>query len=127
MAFSIRSNVQKTSAAFDENFRQVELDPDSVPGLSNEAKNALKDKGDLRLFNQRGRKHFINTIDKMLITHTNVSLVVQFLNQTGGIIARRVTGATVKRQSAVKVSLKRARQLALIPYANQEETADFFA
>ena len=42
----------------------------------------------------------------------------KFLNEQGKILPRRITGTSLKYQRRVAQAVKRARQIALIPYVN---------
>jgi small subunit ribosomal protein S18 len=41
---------------------------------------------------------------------------LQFINEQGKILPRRITGNSLKYQRKVASAIKRARQLALLPY-----------
>ncbi len=58
-------------------------------------------------FNKHGIKH---------IDYKDVELLKRFLNDQGKIIPRRFTGTTLKNQRRLARAIKRARQLALLPY-----------
>lgn len=117
-------NTKRTSV-FDEKF-DYKVDPDSIQGLSPEAVRVLKSGKDVKLFNQRGKKNFINKVELPDINYKNIDLILGFLNLIGGIVPRRITKADRKHQRMLKIAIKNARQLALIPYSNQKESAEFF-
>jgi small subunit ribosomal protein S18 len=53
------------------------------------------------------------------ITHVDYKdtvFLIKFLNEQGKILPRRITGTSLKFQRKVFSSVKRARQLALLPY-----------
>jgi small subunit ribosomal protein S18 len=53
------------------------------------------------------------------ITHVDYKdtvFLIKFLNEQGKILPRRITGTSLKFQRKVSSSVKRARQLALLPY-----------
>ena len=120
------NNKHKKSHALEETYEAVEIDPDSIVGLSREARNLLKSKKEIKLFNQRGRKNFINKIPLSQITYKNFDLLKQFLNPIGGILPSRVTKVDRKHQRAIKIAIKRAREMAILPFPNQREAAEFF-
>lgn len=120
------NNRIKKSQVLEETYDAVEIDPDSIPGLSREAKALLKSKKEIKLFNQRGRKDFINKTPLSEITYKNVKLLKQFLNPIGGMLPSRVTKIDRKHQRAIKIAIKRARELSLLPFPNQKEAAEFF-
>ena len=56
-------------------------------------------------------KNNIKTID-----YKDVDLLKKFISPNGKIIPRRVTGTSDKYQRMLAVAIKRARQMALLPY-----------
>jgi small subunit ribosomal protein S18 len=50
------------------------------------------------------------------IDYKDVELLKRFINANGKIIPRRVTGTRAKYQRMLAVAIKRARQMALLPY-----------
>ena len=50
------------------------------------------------------------------IDYTDTSLLKTFISPKGKIIPRRVTGTSAKYQRMLAVAIKRARQMALLPY-----------
>lgn len=116
----------KKSQVLEEIYEEVEIDPDSIVGLSREAKNLLKSKKEIKLFNQRGKKNFINKMPLSEINYKNLALLKQFLNPMGGMLPSRVTKVDRRHQRAIKIAIKRARELAFLPFPNQKESAEFF-
>ena len=116
----------KKSQVLEETYDEVEIDPDSIVGLSREARNLLKSPKEIKLFNQRGKKNFINKMDLSEITYMNLPLLRQFLNPMGGMLPSRVTKVDRRHQRAIKIAIKRARELAFLPFPNQKESAEFF-
>ncbi len=53
------------------------------------------------------------------VDYKDVKLLKEFLNEKGKIIPRRINGNCAKHQRMVKVAIKRARQMALLPYIKQ--------
>ncbi len=56
---------------------------------------------------------------KSKITHVdykNPDYLMKFLNEQGKVLPRRITGTSLKFQRKVSQSIKRARQLALLPF-----------
>lgn len=121
-----QNNNNKKTRGLEESYEAVNIDPDSIVGLSREARNLLKSKKDIKLFNQRGRKNFINKTPLSEITYKNFALLRQFVNQIGGILPSRVTKVDRKHQRAIKIAIKRAREMAILPFPNQREAAEFF-
>lgn len=76
-------------------------------------------------FNKRGGKkrrkvcYFtVNKIEK--IDYKDVDLLKKFISERGKILPRRVTGTSAKYQRMLTVAIKRARQVALLPYTNDQ-------
>ncbi|MFL5845144.1 MAG: 30S ribosomal protein S18 [Solirubrobacteraceae bacterium] len=47
----------------------------------------------------------------------------RFISERGKIRSRRITGACRRHQSQIATAVKRARELALLPYVNENATA----
>ncbi len=56
-------------------------------------------------------KNNIKTID-----YKDIELLKKFISANGKIISRRVTGTSAKYQRMLATAIKRARQMALLPY-----------
>jgi small subunit ribosomal protein S18 len=54
--------------------------------------------------------------DLKCVDYKNVDFLIKFLNQQGKLLPRRSTGNSLKWQKRVASAVKRARQLALLPY-----------
>ena len=50
------------------------------------------------------------------INYKDVRLLAPFIPERGKIQPRRISGTCAKHQRALQIAIKRARQLALIPY-----------
>ncbi len=59
----------------------------------------------------RFRKFGIKYID-----YKDADFLLQFVNEQGKILPRRITGNSLKYQRKVAIAVKRARHLALMPY-----------
>ena len=70
---------------------------------------------DIELKNQnkycRFKKMGINYID-----YKDPEFLMRFLNSQGKILPRRITGNSLKFQRRLAIAVKRARQIALLPY-----------
>ncbi|MGD8190539.1 30S ribosomal protein S18 [Brevibacillus ginsengisoli] len=56
----------------------------------------------------------VNKIKK--IDYKDIDLLRKFISERGKILPRRVTGTSAKYQRALTIAIKRARQVALLPY-----------
>lgn len=59
----------------------------------------------------RFRKYGIKYID-----YKDPDFLMQFVNEQGKLLPRRITGNSLKYQRKVATAVRRARQLALLPY-----------
>ena len=59
----------------------------------------------------RFKKYGIKYID-----YKDSEFLLQFINEQGKLLPRRITGNSLKYQRKVSTAVKRARQLALMPY-----------
>jgi small subunit ribosomal protein S18 len=50
------------------------------------------------------------------VDYKNTDFLMRFLNEQGKILPRRLTGNSLKYQKRLASAVKRARQLALLPY-----------
>jgi small subunit ribosomal protein S18 len=50
------------------------------------------------------------------VDYKNTDFLMRFLNEQGKILPRRLTGNSLKYQKKLATAVKRARQLALLPY-----------
>ena len=61
-----------------------------------------------------------NTVDLKMgikyIDYKDADFLMRFLNEQGKIFPRRITGNSLKFQRKLAVAVKRARQIALLPY-----------
>ncbi len=54
------------------------------------------------------------------IDYKDAELLRKFVTERGKILPRRITGLTARQQRQVTTAIKQARQLALMPYVNNE-------
>jgi small subunit ribosomal protein S18 len=54
------------------------------------------------------------------IDYKDVDLLRKFVTERGKILPRRITGLTSKQQRDLTLSIKRSRQIALMPFINVE-------
>ena len=58
------------------------------------------------------------TADRVVyVDYKDVGLLKHYVTERGKIIPRRITGATAQQQRMLARAIKRARQIALLPYA----------
>ena len=67
----------------------------------------IKNKDKYCRFKKMGIKH---------IDYKDPDFLIRFLNPQGKILPRRITGNSLKFQRKLAVAVKRARQIALLPY-----------
>ena len=85
-------------------------------GGRGDAKKDDKDKGGRRGFFRRRRvcKFCVEKID--YVNYKDVKLLAPFIPERGKIQPRRLSGVCALHQRALQRALKRARQIALVPY-----------
>jgi small subunit ribosomal protein S18 len=54
------------------------------------------------------------------IDYKDVDLLRKYVTERGKILPRRITGLTAKQQRDLTLSIKRSRQIALMPFINVE-------
>ena len=79
-----------------------------------------KQEKDNRRFNRRSRKKACTfCVDKVEnIDYKDVAKLRRFLSERAKILPRRITGTCAHHQRELTIALKRARQLALLPFSN---------
>jgi len=66
------------------------------------------------------RKVCFFTVNKIThIDYKDTDLLRKFISERGKILPRRVTGTSAKYQRALTTAIKRARQIALLPYTTE--------
>ena len=66
---------------------------------------------------RRRKKVCVFCADKnQVIDYKDANLLRKYISESGKILPRRITGNCAKHQRALTVAVKRARQIALIPY-----------
>jgi len=60
------------------------------------------------------------TNPEMLIDYKDVELLKRFISPRGKILPRRITGVSAKYQRKLTTAIKRARNIALLPYVVME-------
>jgi small subunit ribosomal protein S18 len=97
-----------------------EMDRESKGGRFGGSKNAAGDKtAGRRGFFRRRRvcKFCVEKID--YINYKDVKLIAPFIPERGKIQPRRISGVCATHQRALQTAIKRARQLALVPYVTE--------
>lgn len=57
--------------------------------------------------------------EKKVADYKDVELLGRFISEQGKILPRRVTGNCAKHQRSLAIAIKRAREVALLPYVNR--------
>jgi small subunit ribosomal protein S18 len=68
----------------------------------------------------KGRKSPLNAAGVNEIDYKDVALLKQFVTERGKILPRRITGVTANQQRILTKAIKRARCIALMPFASAE-------
>jgi small subunit ribosomal protein S18 len=56
----------------------------------------------------------------LVVDYKDIKSLKRFVSEDGKILPRRRTGLTAKNQRRITTAIKRARHLALLPYATRE-------
>jgi small subunit ribosomal protein S18 len=81
--------------------------------------------GEPRFKSKRRRKVSYLTINKIYnVDYKDVNILRRFINERGKILPSRQTGNTAKQQRMIAAAIRRARELALLPFVVTEMQAD---
>src|SRR5712671_7884109 len=91
----------------------------SGSGRGGDKKVGDKEKGQRRTLFRRRKvcKFCADKIDD--INYKDVKLIGPFVPERGKILPRRISGTCAKHQRKLQTAIKRARQIALIPYVTE--------
>ena len=53
------------------------------------------------------------------VDYKDVNIITKYINEKGKILPRRATGACAKHQRDITLAIKRARQIAVLPYTQE--------
>ena len=56
---------------------------------------------------------------ELVLDYKNADHLKKFINDKGKILPRRATGACAKHQRDITIAVKRARQIAILPYTQE--------
>ena len=56
---------------------------------------------------------------ELVLDYKNADQLKKFINDKGKILPRRATGAWAKHQRDITIAVKRARQIAILPYTQE--------
>lgn len=70
----------------------------------------------VKLGNKRKKYCRFEKMGIKFIDYKDADFLLRFVNEQGKILPRRITGNSLKYQRKVSQAVKRARQLALMPY-----------
>ena len=74
---------------------------------------------------KRRRKVSFLTLNKIeSVDYKDIPVLRRFINERGKMLASRQTGNTAKQQRMIARAIRRARELALLPFVVQEMAAD---
>lgn len=100
--------------------------PKRAPREGGEERGNRPERGDRpeRKFRRGGRnkrrKVCYFTVNKIeYIDYKDVDTLKKFISERGKILPRRVTGTSAKYQRMLTTAIKRARQIALLPYTTE--------
>ena len=86
----------------------------------NRRNNGNKDEDYNPKFRKMRKKHGPLCANKELVLdYKNADQLKKFINDKGKILPRRATGACAKHQRDITIAVKRARQIAILPYTQE--------
>lgn len=69
-----------------------------------------------RVFFKRRRGCPLSLTGAPIVDYKNVKLLSRFISERGRILPSRITSVSAKKQRELKIAIKRARILALLPF-----------
>ncbi len=95
---------------------------DSMPGKE---KDAALAGGEVKQRGRKRRKVSYLTANKIdFVDYKDVAVLRRFLNDRGKVLSGRQTGNTARQQRMIARAIRRARELALLPYVVNELTGE---
>ena len=86
----------------------------------NRRNNSNKDEDYNPIFRKMRKKVCPLSANKELVLdYKNADQLKKFINDKGKILPRRATGACAKHQRDITIAVKRARQIAILPYTQE--------
>lgn len=71
------------------------------------------------IFFRRLKNCPLSEVDDLDINYKNIKLLIRFVSEGGRILPSRITSVSTAKQRELKIAVKRARSLALLPYAQK--------
>lgn len=92
--------------------------------MTTRRENSGEERSERRFSRGRGRnkrrKVCYFTVNKIThIDYKDIETLKKFISERGKILPRRVTGTSAKYQRRLTIAIKRARQIALLPYTTE--------
>lgn len=75
--------------------------------------------GGRKVFFRRKKSCPFSGQNAQVIDYKDVKMLSRFISERGKIIPSRITAVSLKKQRQLSKAIKRARNLALLPYVNQ--------
>ena len=86
-------------------------------GFEREYERPMPGRGGRRMMRRKICRFCIEKVD--LIDFKDVKLLQSYIPERGKILPRRISGTCAKHQRKLQTAIKRARQIALIPYVTE--------
>lgn len=112
----------------EENLEQTLETAEKIPSEMIEAEEVVKktQTREPRLRNRKRRKVSFLTLEKIeKVDYKDVQLLKRFLNDQGKILPARNTGNTAKQQRMISRAIRRAREMALLPFDGIETSGEY--
>jgi len=80
---------------------------------------ALYENAHKKLFLKKDRFCPLSGPNAPVIDYKNVTLLLRYVSERGRVLPSRITSISVKKQRELRIAIKRARILALLPFVKQ--------
>ncbi len=80
---------------------------------------ALYENAHKKLFLKRERFCPLSGPTAPIIDYKNITLLSRYISERGRILPSRITSISAKKQRSLRLAIKRARTLALLPFVKQ--------
>ncbi|HEY8418821.1 MAG TPA: 30S ribosomal protein S18 [Clostridia bacterium] len=77
---------------------------------------ATEEKAAKKAYRNTKKKVCVFCVEKLAIDYKDVNQLKKFITEKGKILPKRTTGTCAKHQRRLSLAIKRAREMALLPY-----------
>lgn len=116
-----KSSNSEKSGEKKEDTMIMDVMPETLSLELEEEVSSISPQKNVVFFYQRKKRRKVCKIcaENLKIDYKNIDLLSKFLNEQAKILSRRKTGTCPKHQHQISKAVKRARELALLPYSGK--------